>query len=57
MKSNVASQRKAAVNVFPGKLKQIKAKERDVESSSDKDLCGNFHDLSDDASNISVNEF
>jgi hypothetical protein len=56
MKSNVAPQRKVTVNVFPGKSKQMKTKRRYVESSSVKDLCDSFHDLSDDASIISINE-
>jgi hypothetical protein len=29
----------------------------DIESSSDKDLSDSFHDLSDDESNISLNDF
>jgi hypothetical protein len=52
-----SSTKKAVVNIFPGKSKQMKVKRSDVESGSDEDLCYSFHDLSDDASNISVNEF
>jgi hypothetical protein len=35
----------------------MKAKRRDVESSSDEDMYNSFHDLSDNASNITINEF
>jgi len=35
----------------------MKAKESDIESSSDEDLSDSFHDLSDDGSNISLSDF
>jgi hypothetical protein len=54
MMSNVAPQRKIA-DLFPGKSKQIKAKRRNVESSSNEDLCDRFHDLSDDVTLVSMN--
>jgi hypothetical protein len=52
VKLNAAPPRRVAVNIFPGKSKQMKAKRRDTESSSNEDLCDTFHDLSDDMSNI-----
>jgi hypothetical protein len=55
MKKNVSPQRKVVVNLFTGKLKQVKAKRRDAESISIESLHDSFRDLSDDKSNISIN--
>jgi hypothetical protein len=42
---------------FQENQNKLRKKERDVESSSNEDFCDSFHDFSDDASNISINEF